>query len=47
MSKNIIEITQSDYIPKDSLPKKEIISERNITNLKVLCGAKKLFSSHC
>ena len=42
MSKNIIEITQSDSIPKDSLPEKEIISERNITNLKVLCGAKKI-----
>ena len=42
MSKNIVEITQSDSISKDSLPRKEITPERNITNLKVLCGAKKL-----
>ena len=42
MSKNIVEITQSDSISKDSLPRKEITPERNITNLKVLCGAKKI-----
>ena len=42
MSKNIVEITQSDSISKDSLPRKEITPERKLTNLKVLCGAKKI-----
>ena len=42
MSKNIVKITQSDSISKDTLPKEEITSDRNTTNLKVLCGAKKI-----
>ena len=42
MSKNIVNITQSDSISKDTLPKEEITSDRNTTNLKVLCGAKKI-----
>ena len=42
MSKNIVNITQSDSISKDTLPKEEITSDRNTTNLKVLCGSKKI-----
>ena len=29
MSKNIVEITQSDSFSKDNMPKKEITSDRN------------------
>ena len=42
MSKNIVEITQSDSFSKDSLPKNEITSDRNMSNLKVLRGTKKI-----
>ena len=42
MSKNIVEITQSNSISKDSLPKEEITPVRNITNLKGFHGAKKI-----
>ena len=42
MSKNIVKITQSDSISKDTLPKEEITSDRNTTIFKVLCGAKKI-----
>ena len=42
MSKNIVEITQSDSISKDSLPKDEITPVRNMPNLKGLYGTKKI-----
>ena len=42
MSKNIVEIAQSDSFSKDSLPKNEITSDRNMSNLKVLRGTKKI-----
>ena len=42
MSKNIVEITQSNSISKDSLPKEEITPFRNMSNLKGLFGAKKI-----
>lgn len=42
MSKIIVEITQSDSFSKDSLPKNEITSDRNMSNLKLLRGTKKI-----
>ena len=42
MSKNIVEITPSNSIAKDSLPKEGITQVRNLTNLKGLYGAKKI-----
>ena len=42
MPKNIVVITQNNSISKDSLPKEEITPVRNMTNLKVLRGTKKI-----
>ena len=42
MSKNIIEINQSDSISKESFSKRKIIPERRLTGSKVLCPTKKI-----
>ena len=42
MSQNIVEIKQNDSISKDSFPKKEVISDRNVTYPKESSGTKKI-----